>query len=108
MTIQCRCTARIKVDRTYTRKNGQVCHITSRTCDARKSLARHPNQYERQPKCPRCGARNWRVDRYRIRKELPRQEKCYCSGYPQMAANGIPHRKGSRQCDHHPLNADRY
>jgi len=110
MRYQCRCLARVVVRGLppRVRASGHVYRPTTKPCGARRSLRRKPAQYIQQPQCPQCGARNWGLDRYRIRRELRIQEKCYCSGYPEMASKGVPHRKGSRECDFHPDNAHRY
>lgn len=90
MTVPCRCLTQI---------NGVRCH-------QRKSLARRPQDYIRQPKCPACGARRWYIDRYRLRIEMDRKQSCDCGGYHFI------HRRGSKYCYHHPNaeinHAERY
>ena len=43
------------------------CRCSSSKCRARVTLARHPAQYVREPKCAQCGA-ELRVDQYRRRR----------------------------------------
>lgn len=88
MTIPCRC---------FNRIHGV-------TCFTRKSLAKHPDDYAAvryQPRCPSCGARQWHVDKHRVRVEMARGKSCDCGGY------WFVHRRGSRMCHHHP-NAERH
>lgn len=72
MTIACRC----------------------KNCGTRKSLNHKPDWYIRQPKCPSCGLRAWRIDKYRIRREYA--PGCNCGGYH------FPHREGSKFCHYNP------
>lgn len=60
-----------------------------RACGARRTLAKHPLEYVREPRCPCGGA--YRVDQYR-RKFEHKRAGCTCSGFPWD--NGR-HRKGS-------------
>lgn len=46
-------------------------HCRCGTCGARRKLDSHPDEYRVQPRCVRCGNRNWRRDEYRHRVELP-------------------------------------
>lgn len=65
-------------------------HMRCRCCGGRRSLAMPLHWYTsaaRIPKC-RCGARDWRADRYRDRVELVRTT-CRCANAP------YPHRIGS-------------
>lgn len=71
-----------------------------RRCDARKTLRKRLAEYVRVPACPRCGARDWREDHYRARKErgraapLCRPDHTGCDGYHHV------HRRGSGWCMH--------
>ena len=63
-------------------------HSRCRTCGHRRKLNRHPNEYQIQPRCNHCGARDWRQDKYRHRVEVPqmraktgRYRSCHCDGY---------------------------
>jgi hypothetical protein len=60
-----------------------------RSCRARRTLAKHPEAYIREPRCA-CGG-SYRVDNYRLKSEHKRAG-CTCSGFPWD--NGR-HRKGS-------------
>lgn len=73
----------------------QKTNCRCRKCQARKTLNRHPDNYIIIPRCF-CGARDWRVDHYRMNKEYLkwRKEKCHCPGYD------FPHRKGGGWCFH--------
>lgn len=89
-----------------------MSYVRCRWCRARRTLARHPDEYTRVPKCRRCrgaerhndGQQLYYVDRYRARAERGKGAKaalCYpgrggCNGYH------FPHRRGSRFCDHNP------
>lgn len=41
-------------------------HCRCRVCQARKALKHHPDLYKIPPAC-KCGARNWRLDNYRMK-----------------------------------------
>lgn len=70
------------------------CRCSRKACQARKTLAKHPDEYLRKPPpCPMCGGRKWRVDRWRHRHELGRY--CWCNGAH------YPHRPGSSVCLKH-------
>jgi hypothetical protein len=58
------------------------------TCQARRTLPKHPSQYVREPKCG-CGA-PYRVDWYRTLKET-RVLKCDC-GYFHFPHRRTAHR----------------
>lgn len=73
------------------------CRCSS--CGARKSLERKPDRYIRPPKCPVCGKRRWRVDKYRMLVEK-RVAPCRCGGYWFL------HRKGSKWCLHNPKSEE--
>lgn len=66
-------------------------------CRARRTLAKHPDAYRREPKCP-CGG-SYSPDSYRRTKEH-KLTACYCSGYHWSINNG-PHRRGSPECYYH-------
>jgi len=87
----CRCLGRVK-RKTPTKHDGEW-----RTCDARRSLRRNPQQYIHQPKCPKCGERNWAIDWHRVEKEMGPLPMCNCTG-----GLHFPHRKGSKYCEWHP------
>ncbi len=73
-----------------------------RKCDARKTLARHPDTYHpgRAPKCA-CGVRDWRVDPWMMGRNT-RAGSCYCPAYH------FPHRKGSLFCWFRSDGSDRF
>lgn len=85
MTVPCRC---------LTRVNGVKC-------TQRKSLAKHPRDYKRQPECPQCHQRHWYVETYRLKKEMGYRPACECGGYH------FRHRRGSKFCYYHP-NAEEH
>lgn len=73
------------------------------TCRHRWTLRKHPAQYKRQPRCPKCHdtihVRSVEEER---RREMAKRKKtgrfCECGHYP------FPHDKGSlRFCAHHLL-----
>jgi hypothetical protein len=72
------------------------CRCSRKACQARKTLAKHPDDYAagRTPRCPMCGNRKWRVDGWRHKHELHRY--CWCNGAH------YPHRYGSSVCLAHP------
>ena len=81
------------VSRTRFRTRYRCNRVKCRTRFSVKHSAKRP------PKCPGCGEtvmiRNVEQDR---RRELSKQERCYCNAYP------FPHRSGSlRACIDHPL-----
>lgn len=65
-----------------------------RRCGARRTLAKHPDEYRREPKCACSGS--YRVDWYRRSKEHKRAA-CYCSGYPWSIHNA-GHQLNSPNC----------
>lgn len=67
-----------------------------RSCDTRRTLKKHPDEYVRPPRCESCGSRKWRWDRFRDKVEK-RKKPCHCTGY------WFGHRKGSGWCDHGKL-----
>lgn len=72
------------------------CGVVS--CRHRFTLKRHPDNYKRTIKCPKCGdsTKVHSVEEER-KRELAKQDTCYCPMYP------FPHRSGSlRLCDNHP------
>lgn len=75
-------------------------HYRCGQCHARRSLKRELWQYERPPKCRRCGTVDWRIDMARTREYLEGRgvfDTCYCDGLPH------PHRTGSSVwCNAHP------
>lgn len=86
-------------------------------CQARRTLARHPNDYYRTPPCKTPGCNNRRkrrglpiryyVDKWRARHErAPHVKPCTCGEV--YGANGeYPHRRGSGWCVHNPNITDR-
>jgi len=69
-----------------------------RSCGARNTLKRHPDDYVRDKKCTSCKAVNpYRVDWYRTLGEESKKNTCHCDGLH------YPHRKGSSVwCREHP------
>lgn len=59
-----------------------------RKCEARRTLAKHPDEYIRPPRCA-CGG-TYRVDKFRKTVEHKRTA-CYCSAFWWSG----PHRRGS-------------
>lgn len=70
-------------------------HTRCRKCQTRRVLARHPDEYIRQPACRVCGQRNYRVDQWMMKRNTFSQ-RCNCGGY------WFPHRMGSTHCWHRP------
>jgi hypothetical protein len=68
-------------------------HTRCRKCETRRVLPRHPEKYERQPQCRCCGARDFRVDAWMMKRDT-RTIACTCSGY------WFWHRRGSKYCWH--------
>ena len=66
-----------------------------RACGARRTLAKHPDDYVRARRCTCGGA--YRVDWYRKRREHERTN-CHCGGYWWTEARNAPHRRGSPDC----------
>jgi len=62
-------------------------------CRGRRTLAKHPNDYLRAPKCKSCGGMMI-ADAYRIRVEMPMKSilLCDCDAYH------FPHQVGSGEC----------
>lgn len=66
-------------------------HCRCRSCQVRRVLPKHPDEYLKQPKCRNCGARNYRPDRW-MNERNNRKHTCNCDGYH------FPHRSGSIGC----------
>lgn len=76
------------------------CHTRCRKCQARRVLARHPDLYDRPPKCGNCGAQDYRVDGW-MNSRNTRAAACTCNGYVVMTRRPPwPHRIGSPYCWH--------
>lgn len=109
MGIQCRCNGvvRIKNGPIRVRPNGKTYQRKTVQCGQRKTLAKHPDDYIRLPKCPACGAQNWMIDKWRLKHEVRGNgDVCRCGGYH------FQHRKGSKYCYEHPdaekIHSERY
>ncbi len=63
-----------------------------RSCQARRTLKKHIDDYERKPKCHVCGSPMY-IDYYRACKKFSRAV-CSCDGYP------FPHKIDSVWCKH--------
>lgn len=75
-------------------KQRHACRCGTLTCQRRITLAKHPDEYQRPPRCPGCRQRGTlRVDRHRMRREWG-VRPCKCYGY------SFPHAKGRGYCDH--------
>lgn len=88
-------------------------HVRCSKCLGRRTLQRHPDQYQRLPRCARCNRQmtniagdktkpHYRIDKYRPKFErgfklVCDPSKSGCRGYSFI------HRKGSGYCD---FNAD--
>lgn len=82
-----------------------MAYARCQKCECRKTLPRPPGHYRTAPpKCPRCGHRGWRVDKYRQRVERgPKAKTCHCYRNPMLGGvYWFPHRKGSLGCAHNP------
>ena len=69
-------------------------------CRCRFTLKKHPTEYVKPVRCPRCRAvlDGVGVDERNRRAEQLREDTCRCSAYP------FPHKSGSlRACVGHPL-----
>lgn len=65
-------------------------------CNKRRTLAKHPKFYLREPKCRACGFRLY-ICRDRLPARHGRKQKCNCGGW------WFPHRKGSGFCWENPM-----
>lgn len=68
-------------------------HCRCRRCETRRVLARHPDDYTRLPACRVCGAKDYRVDAWMMKRNT-RRMACTCGGYHFW------HRIGSLYCHH--------
>src|SRR6185503_651664 len=76
-------------------------HCRCRRCETRRVLAKHPDEYRRQPTCA-CGARDWRTDAWMNKRDTSaRGMGCTCNGYH------FTHRRGSRYCWYRADGTDR-
>jgi len=75
-------------------KKGIPCRCSDRYCRARKTLAKHPDEYSHAQRrfklCPVC-PRELSPDKFRMSVESKKQT-CWCDHYP------FPHRAGSLFC----------
>lgn len=72
--------------------------VRCRNCRSRQRIKRHPDDYKIARRCLGCGSTKLYSIEEERRRELKKQETCYCMAIP------FPHRKGSlRFCEHHPL-----
>ena len=76
-------------------------HVRCRHCETRRVLTRHPDQYERLPQCRVCGKRDFRVDKWMMKRNT-RAMACTCAGY------WFWHRRGSLYCWHRADGSSRY
>ena len=66
-------------------------------CRTRDRIKKRLEEYKREKRCVVCGGPLRSIEAER-RRELAKQETCYCGPIP------FPHREGSlRFCEHHPL-----
>ena len=66
-------------------------------CLTRFRLKKHPDLYVRMVRCPDCDSYTVYSTEASRRREVARQETCYCTMFP------FPHRKGSMiMCRNHP------
>lgn len=72
-------------------KTGKRHRMRCSKCGGRFTLKRHPDTYRRAVKCPVTTCKSLHVYSCEAsrRRELKRQNTCYCSAYP------FPHRSGS-------------
>lgn len=78
------------------------CRCSRKVCQARRTIAKHPDEYVRPKRCRSCGKGRLRVDKYRNTGR--EQRKCGtckpdltgCCGY------SFPHAKGRGWCDSNP------
>lgn len=78
-----------------------MAYVRCSRCEARRTLARHPDEYIRVPRCRSCGHNRYRVDRYRAKVERNRNLTC-CPGRGACYGYSFPHRRGSGYCCHNP------
>lgn len=72
------------------------CRCRRSACQARQTIARHPDEYLRPRTCRVCGKGRLRVDTYRDSGREHAGTVCRCWGY------SFPHRRGSGYCFHNP------
>lgn len=85
-----------------------ACRCSNSRCRARRSLARHPHTYLRDPKCLLCGSL-MRLDGHRqAQRTVPAKMRtdpgptCKCPAAPGADGQNMPHRAGSlKQCERH-------
>jgi hypothetical protein len=75
-------------------------HCRCRKCGRRKYLPKSPGEYQIQPECQTCGARDWRRDAW---KNHPARKDQVCEG----TCRHYPHRRGSLQCYYLPDGTDK-
>lgn len=76
-------------------------HCRCRKCDARKVLKFRPDEYNIQPQCRVCGARDFRIDKWMNSRDTSKTV-CTCEGYHFW------HRMGSLYCWKRKDGSDRY
>ena len=68
-----------------------LCRCSNEKCKMRRALRRLPQQYILPPRCPGCGGRAWRWDRWQ--EQHNHDVRCRCAGY------WFTHRRGSKWCE---------
>jgi hypothetical protein len=69
-------------------------------CRHRRVVDKHPDDYKRPPKCPKCGGKKgWRVEA----RKYNQRGLCNCNGPDMTKGEHFPHRVTHPYCDHHPL-----
>lgn len=82
-------------------------HARCSRCQARRTLARNPDQYARLPNCQRCGHNRYYLDHYRRNVERNKKAVPVCNpGRGGCSAYHFPHRKGSGFCIHNDKLTD--
>lgn len=72
------------------------CRCTTKSCRQRRTLARHPSTYIKEPQCRACGGRL--VHDPAVRAQTRARGTCHCDGYP------FPHRPGTEPwCSRAPV-----
>lgn len=72
------------------------CRCNRRSCQARRTLPKHPREYVRWPVCKVCGEGRLYVDEYRKRKG-PKDNVRVC----RSDCRPYPHRVSDRHCKHY-------
>lgn len=76
------------------KQSSYACRCNRSSCQSRKRLPKHPDEYIRPARCRQCRKGFYRVDKYRSDGREQRGHTCRCAEY------SFPHFRGRGYCIH--------